>query len=72
MGATKLSEIIWEEKEKGIKTELEWSKIKKVKPRGVNQKSCALCNTETHEIMKRSEISINDREELGGYCPHPQ
>ena len=70
MGATKLSEIIWEEKEKGIKTELEWSKIKKVKPRGANQKSCALCNTETHEIMKRSEISINDREELGGYCPH--
>ena len=70
MGATKLSEVIWEEKAKGIESILEWSKIKRVKARGANQKSCALCNTETHEIMMRSKLSINDREELGGYCPH--
>ena len=68
--ATKLSEKIWDEREKGGKSNLEWSKLKSIKPRKANQKSCNLCNQETLAIMHRSSISINTREELGGYCPH--
>ena len=42
--ATKLSEIVWEEREKGVESKLEWSRVKHAKARGPNCKMCKLCN----------------------------
>ena len=61
---------MWEEKERGEESKLSWEGIKTAKPRKANQGSCNLCNLETIHIMRRSAISLNSREELGGYCPH--
>ena len=68
--ATKLSEVMWKEAEEGTKTELKWTRLKRARARGPNSKSCKLCNLETIYLMDRAKISINSRDELGGYCPH--
>ena len=68
--ATKLSEKIWEEKGENIKSRLVWSRLKRARARGPNNKLCGLCNQETLFLMKRSKTSLNSRDELGGYCPH--
>ena len=70
INATKLSEQMWKEKERGEVTELTWEKMRRAPARKPNQKSCNLCNFETMEIMRRGTLSLNSREELGGYCPH--
>ena len=68
--ATKLSEVMWEEAEKGVETELKWTRLKRARARGPNGRTCKLCNMETMFLMDRPKHSINSREELGGYCPH--
>ena len=42
--ATKLSELMWEEREKNVETKLVWSKVKKARER-VQTIKCALCVT---------------------------
>ena len=61
---------MWKEKEVGEVSKLTWEKLRKAVPRKANQKSCNLCNYKTLEIMRRGSLSLNSREELGGYCPH--
>ena len=37
---------------------------------GPNQSRCNLCCKETLLLMDRGSLSLNKREEMGGYCPH--
>ena len=49
---------------------MKWEPLARAKPRGPNQTRCNLCSKEIILLMSRSSISLNHRDELGGYCPH--
>ena len=58
---TTLTARMWEEKDRGEKTKLVWSKLAIARPIKPNQKACNLCSKETILLMSRSKNSLNKR-----------
>ena len=67
---TRLATKIWELKENGEVINMQWKKLANAKPCKPMNNNCNLCSKEAWYIMNRNYLSINKREEMGGYCPH--
>ena len=67
---TTLSGQMWKDKRNGITLDLDWVILAKAKPRNPNNKRCNICCKEALFILNKDKLSINSRDELGGYCPH--
>ena len=69
--ATKLSQYIWELKEKSLEFDIKWSILSNAKPATLGSRTCNLCTTEKLEIMRSDQkTSLNSRTELGNKCKH--
>ena len=57
-------------KDSGTDYILEWNRLFNMHPRKANRKICNLCCLEALVIMKKDNLSINERKELASRCPH--
>ena len=69
-GATTLSNHIWNLKQEGTNFELKWRILAKSKPYSPSSKVCNLCNSEIFFILYKKLGSLNQRNEIFGYCQH--
>ena len=68
--STKLSNYIWDLKEKNIEFKINW-KIKKKVPKIKNgDRICKLCTQEIITIFKNKENLLNSRNEVMNKCRH--
>ena len=67
---TTLSGQMWKDKRNGVTLDLDWEIVAKAKARNPNNKRCNICCKEALFILNKDKLSINSRDELGGYCPH--
>ena len=71
MNATKLSEYIWELKQKHETYKIKWSILNKGKMYVPGSKQCNLCDQEKyHIIMNPQMASLNKQDELLKICIH--
>ena len=70
--STRLSEKVWELKDRGIEFGITWRVRRKGKPFKVGDKTCDLCTTEKMEILIQSGDPqlLNRRTEIMGTCRH--
>ncbi len=70
--ATKLSEMVWNLKNRGVSYTITWEIIRRGHPFRVGQSSCDLCTSEKLEILRRSVDPnlLNSRSELVSKCRH--
>ena len=69
--ATKLSQYIWDLKEKNAEFDIKWSIRSNAKPAKLGSRTCNLCSTEKLEIMRSDpKTTLNSRTELGNKCRH--
>ena len=64
---TKLSEHIWELKDRNIEHIIQWETIKKAKPYTPEKSVCTLCLEEKFQILTKAP-SLNKRKEIFFHC----
>ena len=71
-GDTKLSDKVWDRKERGLSWSIDWGIIRKGHSYRVGQSSCDLCTSEKLEIINRSRDPrlLNSRTEILAKCRH--
>ena len=70
---TTLTRYMWDKKERGVSTDIEWKIIRKCNKYKCGNKKCDVCLSEKLEILnagKRGEQILNKRNELMYRCPH--
>ena len=68
---TKLSEYIWECKDKNEPYEIKWSIVSRTSPYKCGTRKCDLCLTEKYYILKSNKtITLNKRSEIANKCRH--
>ena len=68
---TKLSQHIWDLKEKNKEYAIKWDILAEAAPAKIGTKKCNLCLTEKFEILRSNpNITLNSRTELGNKCKH--
>ena len=68
---TKLSEYIWECKDKNEPYEIKWSIVSRTFPYKCGTRKCDLCLTEKYYILKSNKtITLNKRSEIANKCRH--
>ena len=68
---TKLSEHIWEIKDRGNKHSVKWKIVDRGKKYSPVSGICQLCTKEKYYLIHRPDIcTLNERNELGSHCRH--